>query len=142
MGANMVGRLLQGGHSCVVHDVQPAAIDRLTSKGATGAASQQQLVGALARPPAIWLMVPEALVDQVLAALAPLLDADDVVIDGGNSNYRDDIRRATTLQARAIQTLYARFASRGEADFANCVLSAMRHEFGGHVEKDAPKAGR
>jgi 6-phosphogluconate dehydrogenase len=98
----MAGRLMQGGHPCVVHDVQPAAIDRLTSKGATGAASLQQLVTVLARSRAIWLMVPAGLVDQVLAALAPLLDADDIVIDGGNSNYRDDIRRAATLQARAI----------------------------------------
>jgi len=102
MGANMVGRLMQGGHACVVHDVQPAAIDRLAGKGAIGAASLQQLVGALARPRAIWLMIPAALVDEVLAALAPLLDVDDIVIDGGNSNYRDDIRRAATLQGRAI----------------------------------------
>ena len=102
MGASMVVRLMQGGHTCVVHDVQPAAIDRLTSKGATGAASLQRLVSALAQPRAVWLMVPAALVDQVLAALAPLLDADDIVIDGGNSNYRDDIRRATELQASGI----------------------------------------
>ncbi len=102
MGASMVGRLMQGGHSCVVHDVQPTAVDRLTSQGATGAASLQHLVTALAPPRAVWLMVPAALVDEVLAALAPLLDADDIVIDGGNSNYRDDIRRATTLQASGI----------------------------------------
>ena len=102
MGANMVGRLMRGGHTCVVHDVQPAAVDRLTSQGATGTASLPQLVAALARPRAIWLMVPAALVDEVLAALAPLLGADDIVIDGGNSNYRDDIRRATTLQASGI----------------------------------------
>ena len=105
MGANMVGRLMRGGHTCVVHDVQPTAVDRLTSQGATGAASLQQLVTALVRPRAIWLMVPAALVDEVLAALAPLLDADDIVIDGGNSNYRDDIRRATTLQACGIHHL-------------------------------------
>ena len=102
MGADMVGRLMQGGHACVVHDVQPAAIDRLTSKGATGAASLQQFVGALARPRSIWLMVPTALVGEALAALAPLLDADDIVIAGGNANFRDDIRCATTLQARAV----------------------------------------
>ena len=102
MGASMVGRLMQSGHTCVVHDVQSAAINRLTSKGATGAASLQQLVSALARPRAVWVMVPAALVDQVLAALVPLLDADDIVIDGGNSNYRDDIRRAASLQASGI----------------------------------------
>ena len=179
MGANRVGRPMQVGHACVVHDVQPAAIDRLTSKGATGAASLQQLVTALARPRAIWLMVPAALVDQVLAALAPQLDADDAVIVGGNGNHRDDTRRATTLQAPSVHHVdvgtsggvagavydagegrwtvqaaivetvaapvlsaapYARFASCGEAGFANRVLAAMRHGFGGPVEKGAPKA--
>ena len=242
MGANMVSRLLQGGHACVVHDVQPSAIERPTSKGATGAASLQQLVGALARPRVIWLMVPAALVDDVLALLAPLLDANDIVIDGGNSHHLDDIRRATTLQACGIHlldvgtsggvagaergyclmiggedavvqrvaplfatleiaevcrhgsligswlldltaaalaadptlagfegrvsdsgegrwtvqaaidgavlapvlgaALCARFASRGQADFASRVMSAMRHGFGGHVETGAPRAGR
>ena len=102
MGASMVGRLMQGGHACVVHDVQPAAMDRLMSRGATGAVSLQQLVNALARPRAIWLMVPAAIVDDALAELVPLLDADDIVIDGGNSNYRDDIRRATALKASGI----------------------------------------
>ena len=102
MGANMVGRLMQGGHTCVVHDVQPTAVERWAAQGATGAASLQQLVTALVRPRAIWLMVPAVLVDEVLAALAPLLDADDIVIDGGNSNHRDDIRRAATLQACGI----------------------------------------
>ena len=102
MGASMVGRLMGAGHACVVHDVNLAVIERLTAQGATGAASLQQLVTALMRPRAIWLMVPASLVEEVLAALAPLLDADDIVIDGGNSNYRDDIRRATTLQASEI----------------------------------------
>ena len=102
MGANMVSRLMHGGHACVVHDVHPAAIERLTAQGATGAASLQQLVAALARPRAIWLMVPAAVVDDALGELVPLLDADDIVIDGGNSNYRDDIRRATKLQASGI----------------------------------------
>ena len=102
MGASMVGRLMGGGHACVVHDVHLAAMERLTAQGATGATSLPQLVAALVRPRAIWLMVPAALVEEVLAALAPLLDADDIVIDGGNSNYRDDIRRAATLQASGI----------------------------------------
>ena len=229
MGASMVGRLLGGGHTCVVHDVQPAAVDRLRSQGASGAASLQQLVTALSRPRAIWLMIPAALVDEMLARLEPLLDADDIVIDRGNPHYRDDIRRAAALKASGIHhigvgtsggvagaergyclmmdlpqtaevwrrgsvigsglldltaaalaadptlagfegrvsdsgegrwtvqaaideavpvpapvlsaAVYARFASRGEADFANRVLSAMRDEFGGHVEQGAPKAG-
>ena len=102
MGASMVGRLLGGGHTCVVHDVQPAAVDRLRSQGASGAASLQQLVTALSRPRAIWLMIPAALVDEMLARLEPLLDADDIVIDRGNPHYRDDIRRAAALKASGI----------------------------------------
>ena len=102
MGANMTGRLMRGGHVCVVHDMQPEAIERLVAQGATGAASLQQLVKALALPRAIWLMVPAADVDQALTALAPLLDAGDIVIDGGNSYYRDDIRRAADLHASGI----------------------------------------
>ncbi len=102
MGANMTGRLLRGGHACVVHDLHRSAVEGLAAQGATGAASLQQLVATLARPRAIWLMVPAALVDQALAALASLLDAGDIVIDGGNSYYRDDIRRATELRASGI----------------------------------------
>ncbi|HEY8707038.1 MAG TPA: decarboxylating 6-phosphogluconate dehydrogenase [Burkholderiaceae bacterium] len=102
MGANMTGRLMRGGHVCIVHDMHPAAVEGLVTQGATGAASLQQLVTMLVRPRAIWLMVPAGVVDQSLAALVPLLDAGDIVIDGGNSYYRDDIRRATGLRASGI----------------------------------------
>jgi 6-phosphogluconate dehydrogenase len=103
MGASMTGRLLRGGHDCVVHDNDPAAVARVAMQGATGAASLQQLVTALARPRAIWLMLPAAVVDPVLTALTPLLGAGDIVIDGGNSYYRDDIRRAADLRSLRIQ---------------------------------------
>jgi 6-phosphogluconate dehydrogenase len=103
MGASMTRRLVQGGHTCVVHDRDPAAVDRLAVQGATGAASLPQLVTALARPRAIWLMVPAAVVDPLLAELSPLLDAGDILVDGGNSYYRDDIRRAGDLRTLGIR---------------------------------------
>ena len=97
MGASMVRRLLKKGHRCVVHDRQPAEVASLQPDGAEGAASVAELVSSLTRPRAIWLMVPAGAVDQALAELAPHLDAGDTVIDGGNSYYRDDIRRAKEL---------------------------------------------
>lgn len=102
MGCSMSERLLRGGHHCVVHDHDPTAVSRLAALGATGAESLQQLVTALAPPRAVWLMVPAAVVDRLLAALVPLLDQGDIVIDGGNSHYCDDLRRAAALRAAAI----------------------------------------
>jgi len=102
MGSNMVRRLLRGGHRCVVQDLHPAAVQTLVQEGAVGTATLADLVAALTRPRAIWLMVPAAVVDGTLAALAPLLDPDDVVIDGGNSHYHDDLRRAAELASRGI----------------------------------------
>ncbi len=99
MGASMVRRLLKKGHECVVFDVQAGAIDALTKDGATGAATLAEMVAKMSRPRAIWMMVPAAIVDQVLDQLAALLDPGDIVIDGGNSYYRDDIRRAKALGA-------------------------------------------
>jgi 6-phosphogluconate dehydrogenase len=256
MGASMVRRLLRDGHACVVHDVQPSAVAALVKDGATGAKSLKEMVSQLVQPRTIWLMVPAPVVDQALGDLVPLLDAGDIVIDGGNSYYRDDMRRGAQLLTRGIQyldvgtsggvsglergycllrsanlgqrdrqaqsghdaettplrdpelyrfemnlpeiaevwrrgsvigswlldltatallkdpelagyggrvsdsgegrwtiqaaidegvpvpvlsaALFERFASRGNADFANRVLSAMRYEFGSHVEKPAP----
>ncbi len=94
MGANMVRRLMRDGHDAVVFDMSPDAVAQLAGEGATGGASLEDFVSKLAKPRAVWLMVPAAVVDQTLDALLPLLDADDVVVDGGNSNYRDDQRRA------------------------------------------------
>jgi 6-phosphogluconate dehydrogenase len=102
MGANMVRRLTRGGHECVIYDVHPEAVAKLVHPGAIGASSLEDLVAKLARPRVVWLMVPAAVVDQGLAELAPLLGAGDIVIDGGNSFYRDDIRRGAELKRRGI----------------------------------------
>jgi 6-phosphogluconate dehydrogenase len=102
MGANMVRRLRRAGHDCVGYDVHAAAVDALAREGATGAASLPELVRALARPRTIWIMVPAGVVDRTLAALVPQLDPDDVVIDGGNSHYHDDLRRAAALRGRGL----------------------------------------
>lgn len=102
MGANMTRRLLRGGHAVVAYDVMPAAVAAIAKEGATGVGSLAELVAALAPPRAVWLMVPAAIVDQTLADLVPLLAADDVVIDGGNSFYRDDVDRAGRLAGKGI----------------------------------------
>lgn len=102
MGDGMVRRLSSAGHACVVYDKQPAAVGRSVKQGAVGAASLRELVGRLSQPRAVWLMVPAAGVDLLLSELVPLLAAGDIVVDGGNSNYRDDIRRAAELHAAAI----------------------------------------
>jgi 6-phosphogluconate dehydrogenase len=105
MGGNMVRRLLHYGHECVVHARQPAAMADLQKDGAVGAVTMTDMVSRLAQPRLVWLMVPAAAVDQVLADLVPLLDAGDIVVDGGNSYYRDDIRRRNQLQATGIHYL-------------------------------------
>jgi len=102
MGANMVRRLRAAGHECVVHDVFPDAIRALADTGAVPATTLDELVAGLATPRAIWLMVPAAVVDSTLDALVPRLAPADIVIDGGNSYYRDDIHRAAKLAASAI----------------------------------------
>ncbi len=102
MGANMVRRLTRAGQQCVVFDVDAAAVRALAQPGVTGTASLSELVAALAKPRAIWLMVPAALVDQELATLVPLLTTGDIIIDGGNSHYHDDIRRGRDLKSRGI----------------------------------------
>ena len=97
MGANMVRRLVKNGHECVVYDMHAQAVAALAKEGATGAASLADLVAKMTAPRAIWLMVPAAVVDPELEQLVPLLQPGDIVIDGGNSYYRDDIRRAAEL---------------------------------------------
>ena len=97
MGANMVRRLMQGGHACAVFDMSPDAVAALAQEGATGAASLAELVAKLDKPRALWLMVPAAVVDKTIADLLPLLEPGDTLIDGGNSYYVDDIRRAKEL---------------------------------------------
>ena len=90
MGANMVRRLENGGHGCVVFDSSPEAVSALISENTLGASSLSDLARKLARPRAIWLMVPAAVVDDTIANLLPQLEADDILIDGGNSHYADD----------------------------------------------------
>ena len=102
MGANMARRLLRGGHDCVVFDMSAKAVEELVHERATGAASLSDLVKKLRKPRDVWLMVPAAVVDESLASLVPLLEAGDTIIDGGNSYYIDDIRRAKELSAKSM----------------------------------------
>ncbi len=102
MGANMVRRLMKDGHSCVVYDRSADAVAALAREGATGASSLADLVAKLEKPRALWLMVPAAVVDQSISDLLPLLEPSDALIDGGNSYYVDDIRRAKDLATKQI----------------------------------------
>ncbi len=102
MGANMVRRLIRNGHDCVVFDRSQQAVSELVKENAVGSASLADLVNKLERPRAVWLMVPAAVVDQTIADLLPHLEAGDVLIDGGNSYYVDDIRRASELAPKQI----------------------------------------
>jgi 6-phosphogluconate dehydrogenase len=103
MGANMVRRLLKGGHDCVVFDMSPKVVSELAAENAVGATSLADLVKKLEKPRAVWLMVPAAVVDKTIADLLPALEPDDILIDGGNSYYIDDIRRAKELAPRQIR---------------------------------------
>ena len=102
MGANMVRRVIRKGHECVVFDMSPKAIGELAKEKAVGAASLADLVAKLTPPRAVWLMVPAAAVDDTIADLVPLLQAGDILIDGGNSYYVDDMRRAKALASHSI----------------------------------------
>jgi 6-phosphogluconate dehydrogenase len=102
MGANMVRRLLKAGHQCVVFDMSAKAVEELVKERAAGASSLQDLVTKLDQPRAIWLMVPAAVVDKTIRDLLPDLEAGDILIDGGNSYYVDDIRRAKELKSKQV----------------------------------------
>ncbi|HEY7165661.1 MAG TPA: decarboxylating 6-phosphogluconate dehydrogenase [Candidatus Binatia bacterium] len=102
MGANMVRRLLKGGHECVVFDMSPKAVQELAAEKAVGSSSLAEFVEKLTKPRAVWLMVPAAIVDKSIADLLSHLEADDILIDGGNSYYIDDIRRAKELTSKRI----------------------------------------
>jgi 6-phosphogluconate dehydrogenase len=103
MGANIVRRLERAGHRCVVYDRNDAAISALTDEGATGATSIADLCSKIDLPRAVWLMVPAGITGHVVDEVAATLEAGDIIIDGGNSNYRDDIARASALSARGIR---------------------------------------
>jgi 6-phosphogluconate dehydrogenase len=102
MGANLVRRLMRSGHECVVYDVDPEAVRRLEEEGAIGAGSLDELAARLTAPRAAWIMVPAALAGRTVDELAGRMDAGDIIIDGGNTYYRDDIHRAETLAARGL----------------------------------------
>lgn len=105
MGANMVRRLAKGGHRCVAYDMHAAAVDAVKAQNVDGTTSLDAMVAKLEKPRAVWLMVPAGVVDDTLRALVPLLDAGDIVIDGGNSYYHDDIRRAAELRQHGLHYL-------------------------------------
>jgi len=105
MGANMVHRLMAAGHDCVVYDMDSDAVESLVQEGATGASDIADFCAKLSTPRAVWIMVPAAVVDKVVADLRQHLEADDTIIDGGNSNYRDDIRHSQSLRDAGIHFL-------------------------------------
>jgi len=105
MGANMVRRLLKGGHQCVVFDMSSKAVEELVREKAQGSSTLGEFVTKLSKPRAIWLMVPAAVVDETIAGLLPHLESEDILIDGGNSYYVDDIRRAKEMKTRSIHYL-------------------------------------
>jgi 6-phosphogluconate dehydrogenase len=105
MGANMVSRLLRGGHQCIVFDMNPTTVQALVNEGAIGTASLDEFVARLTPPRVAWVMVPAAVVDRTLGDLAARLQRDDIMIDGGNSYYIDDIRRAEEFNAKGIHYL-------------------------------------
>src|SRR5215470_18042244 len=102
MGANMVKRLLNGGHDCVVYDRSAQTVQELVKDKAVGSSGLADMVKKLNKPRAIWLMIPAAVVDETIAEIAPHLEKDDILIDGGNSYYIDDIRRAKDLAKNGI----------------------------------------
>jgi 6-phosphogluconate dehydrogenase len=102
MGANMVRRLIRNGHECVVFDMTPQTVQELVKEKAVGSSSLQDMIKKLSKPRALWLMVPAGVVDQTIAQIAPHLEAGDILIDGGNSYYIDDIRRAKELAPKGI----------------------------------------
>src|SRR5690242_3422108 len=109
MGAHMVRRLLRGGHECVAYDRSPDAVQAVVKDGAIAANSLKELAAALSPPRAVWIMVPAALVDSVIAELRPLLSSGDILIDGGNSHYQDEDRKSTRLNSSHMSISYAVF---------------------------------
>jgi len=103
MGANMVRRLMKNGHQCVVFDMSQKSVEELAGEGATGSSSLADFVNKLTKPRAVWLMIPAAVVDQTIAEIAPHLEAGDILIDGGNSYYIDDIRRSKQLEPKGVK---------------------------------------
>ena len=102
MGASLVRRLAKDGHKCIVYDVSPAAVKKSAGRGVRGAVSIDELVAKLAKPRAVWVMVPAGVTGKTVEELASRMDAGDIIIDGGNSYYRDDLERAKALEPRGM----------------------------------------
>lgn len=135
MGANMVRRLLRGGHECVVNDRSPDAVKALETEGATGAASLDGFIAKLNKPRAIWLMIPAAIVDTMLHQLVEVVEPGDIIIDGGNSYYIDDIRRAAELKAKGIH--YVDVGTSGGVwglERGYCQMIGGEHEVVAHLD--------
>ena len=135
MGANMVLRLMKAGHECVAFDVSADAVKGVAGEGATGASSLEDFVAKLDAPRAIWLMVPAAFVDGELDALTKLLQPGDIVIDGGNSYYHDDIRRAEQLKPRGLH--YVDVGTSGGVwglERGYCLMIGGEEEIVGHLD--------
>src|SRR5215510_4720702 len=133
MGANMVRRLIKGGHQCVIFDVSPKVVADLARDKAVGASSTADLVRKLEKPRAVWLMVPAGVVDKTIDDLAPHLESGDILIDGGNSYYVDDIRRARALAPQGIHYVDVGTSGgvwvleRGSCMLIGRPLTAVRH---------------
>jgi 6-phosphogluconate dehydrogenase len=135
MGANIVRRLMRDGHECVVYDVNPDAVATLSQEGAEGASSYADLVSRMSTPRAVWLMIPAGLTGQVVDELAGVLEAGDIIIDGGNSNYRDDVRRAAKLKDSGIH--YVDVGTSGGVfglDRGYCLMVGGPDEAFAHIE--------
>ncbi len=135
MGANIVRRLMRDGHDCVVFDVNPDAVAALAADGATGTGSIPELASRMQHPRAIWLMVPAGLTGQVVDEVAAVLEPGDIIVDGGNSNYRDDVRRAAALRERGIH--YVDAGTSGGVfglDRGYCLMVGGPDEAFAHVE--------
>jgi len=102
MGANIVRRLMRDGHECVVYDVNPDSVTELEGEGAVGSGSMEEFVNKLSTPRAVWVMIPAGITGKIVDQISPLLDEGDIIIDGGNSNYHDDVRRAAKLREQGI----------------------------------------
>lgn len=135
MGINMTARLIKAGNECVVYDSRAEAVQELQSQGAIGTASLGDLVARLAKPRAIWLMVPAAAVDAILSKLVPLVEAGDIIIDGGNSYYHDDIRRGADLHSKGIH--YVDVGTSGGVagrERGYCLMIGGEHEIVQHLD--------
>src|ERR671912_62108 len=137
MGGNMVRRLLRGGHNCVVFDAHAPNVQTLVGEGAIGATSIEDFMAKLEAPRVVWLMVPAKVVDPILEQLAPYWAADDVVVDGGNSHYIDDIDRARSFGARGIHYVDAGVSGGvWGLDGGYCLMIGGEGGAGGRIEPD------